>query len=108
MPIKSCKDRRTRRFLAGERVKEFEQIARAAAKALTRLQAAVMLVDLRQPPSNRFAALENEPGVYSIRINKQYRVCFKWQPHGEPPEGTDPLLVEGDPYDVEINNHYGD
>ena len=42
MAIIGCKDRRTKAFLAGERVKEFQAFADAAAKALTRLQAAVV------------------------------------------------------------------
>lgn len=66
-----------------------------------------MLVDLRMPPSNKFQVLEGEHGAYSIRINRQCRVCFKWQPRGEPPQAADALLVAGDPYQVEINKHYG-
>jgi hypothetical protein len=56
MAITGCKNRRTERFLAGERVKEFQAFADAAAKALTKLQAAVLLGDLRNPPSNHFKA----------------------------------------------------
>nr|WP_294543916.1 hypothetical protein [uncultured Rhodopila sp.] len=57
MAITACEDQRTERFLAGERVKEFQVFADAAAKALTRLQAAVVLSDLRTPPSSYFEAL---------------------------------------------------
>ena len=49
MAIRDCKDRRTERFLAGERVATFQAFADAAAKALTKLQAAVVLGDLRLP-----------------------------------------------------------
>jgi toxin HigB-1 len=105
MPIKDCKDRNTRPFLAGEQVKAFDNIADAANEALTKLQAAIKLIDLRMPPSNHFKAVQ---GVYSIRVNRQYRVCFKWAPHGSAPEDADILQVEGDPCDVEINKHYGD
>jgi toxin HigB-1 len=45
-------------------------------------------------------------GQYSIRINQQYRACFKWAPHASVPAGTDALQAAGDAYDVEINNHY--
>jgi proteic killer suppression protein len=106
MAIGGCKDRRTERFLAGERVKELQAFAEAAAKALTRLQAVVILSDLRSPPSNRFEALGGtRNGQYSIRINKQYRVCFKWAPHASVPAGT-ALQAAGDSYDVEITDYH--
>ena len=107
MAIIGCKDRRTERFLAGERVKEFQAFADAAAKALTRLQAAMVLMDLRSPPSNRFEALLGDrDGQYSIRINTQYRVCFKWSPHTTPPSGVDAMQVPGDADDVEITDYH--
>jgi proteic killer suppression protein len=103
MAITGCKDRRTERFLAGERVKEFQAFADAAAKALTKLQAAVLLGDLRNPPSNHFEAMRDDrKGQYSIRINQKNRVCFKWAPHASVPTGADALQVSGDAYDVEI------
>jgi proteic killer suppression protein len=103
MAIIGCKDRRTERFLAGERVKEFQAFAEAAVKALTKLQAAVLLGDLRNPPSNRFEAMKRDRvGQYSIRINEKNRICFKWAPHTTVPPGTDALQVSGDAYDVEI------
>jgi proteic killer suppression protein len=107
MAITGCKDRRTGRFPAGERVKEFDGFADAAAKALTKLQAAVVLGDLRSPPSNRFEALGGErKGQYSIRINRQYRVCFKWAAHPSVPPDTDALRAPGDAYDVEITDYH--
>lgn len=107
MSISGCQDRRTERFLAGERVKEFQAFADAAAKALTKLQAAVILNDLRNPPSNRFEALHGDrSGQYSIRINAQHRVCFKWAPHASVPAGTDALQISGDAYDVEITDYH--
>jgi proteic killer suppression protein len=105
--ISGCKDRKTERFLAGERVREFQVFADAAAKALTKLQAAVVLADLRNPPSNRFEALRGDRnGQYSIRINAQYRVCFNWAPHAPVPAGTDALQVAGDACDVEIADYH--
>ena len=107
MAIIGCRDRKTQRFLAGERVKEFQAFADAAAKALTKLQAAVILGDLRSPPSNRFEALRGgRNGQYSIRINAQYRVCFKWAGHASGPAGTDALQASGDAYDVEITDYH--
>jgi proteic killer suppression protein len=106
MAISGCKDRKTERFLAGERVKEFQAFAEAAAKALTRLQAADVSNDLRNPPSNRFEALHGDRnGQYSIRINAQYRVCFRWAPRAEVP-GADDLQVSGDACDVEITDYH--
>jgi proteic killer suppression protein len=107
MAISGCKDRKTERFLAGERVKEFQAFADSAARALTRLQAAVVLGDLRSPPSNRFEALHGDrSGQYSIRINAQYRVCFRWGPHAPIPAGADAMRVAGDAYDVEIIDYH--
>jgi proteic killer suppression protein len=88
-------------------VKEFQAIADAAAKALAKLQAATILADLRNPPSNRFKSLEGtRNGQYSIRINEKNRVCFKWAPHAPVAHGTDILQVSGDAYDVEIALDY--
>lgn len=107
MPITGCKDQRTERFLAGERVKAFEACAEAAAKALTKLQAAVLRGDLCFPRANRFEALGGDrKGQYSIRINLQYRVCFRWAPREPVPAGADPLRVAGDAYDVEIVDYH--
>ena len=107
MPIAGCKDRRTERFLAGERVPSFQAFADAAAKALTKLQAAVVLGDLRSPPSNRFEALHGDRGgQYSIRINAHYQVCFRWVPHPTVPDGTDPLQAAGDAHGVEIVDYH--
>lgn len=47
---------------------------------LNAIDAAVRLEDLRLPPSNRLEALKGNPkGVYSIRINDQWRICFLWR-----------------------------
>ena len=103
MAISSCRDKRTERFLAGERVKEFQAFADGAARALTKLQAAEVLADLLKPPSNRFEALRGDrSGQYSIRINQKSRVCFRWRPHLSIRAQADMLLVPGEAYDVEI------
>jgi toxin HigB-1 len=107
MAISGCKDRRTERFLAGQCVKEFQAFADAAARALTKLQAVVTIGDLRSPPSNRFEALRGDRnGRFSIRINAQYRVCFRWAPHASVPLGTDAMQPSGDAHDVEIIDYH--
>ena len=107
MAIIGCGDRKTERFLAGERVKDFEAFTERAVIALTKLQAAMILSDLRNPPSNHFEALGgSRKGQYSIRINRKSRVCFKWSPHASKTEGADALQVPGDAYDVEIEVDY--
>jgi proteic killer suppression protein len=107
MPISGCKDRRTEQFLAGRRGREFQAFADSAAKALTKLQAAIVLGDLRSPPSNRFEALHGDRNCqYSIRINAHYRICFKWAPHALVPAGTDAMQADGDAYDVEITGYH--
>jgi proteic killer suppression protein len=107
MPIRNCKDKRTADFMAGKRIKEFQAFERQAVKALTKLQAATCLTDLRHPPSNRFEALGgNRSDRYSIRINDQWRVCFGWAVTGENPKDTDRLLLQGEPCDVEIIDYH--
>jgi toxin HigB-1 len=106
MAIRDCLDRDTQAFLEGKRVRAFEQCARTAIKALTKLQVVERLVELRNPPSNHFEALAGEPGRYSIRIDRKWRVCFRWAPLEPVPEGADILRAPGEPYEVEITNHY--
>jgi proteic killer suppression protein len=54
-------------------------IHKTALRKLTQLEAATFLSELRIPPGNRLEALKgNRKGQYSIRVNDQYRVCFRW------------------------------
>jgi len=77
--ILSYRDKRTREFASGERVKAFSGVERAARLKLDRLEAAVALRDLAMLPGNRLEALKgNRQGQYSIRINDRWRVCFEW------------------------------
>ena len=77
--IVSCRDKRTRDFAVGKRVKAFSGIDRPARMKLDRLEAAATLKDLAILPGNRFEALAgNRKGQYSIRINDQWRICFQW------------------------------
>ena len=93
--IAGYRDKRTRDFALGKRVKTFSNIERAARLKLDRLEAAVTLKDLAALPGNRFEALKgNRKGQHSIRINDQWRICFEW--------------VEGDPgpSNVEIVDYH--
>jgi proteic killer suppression protein len=77
--ILSFRDKRTRDFASGERVKSLSGIERSARLKLDRLEAAVTLADLAALPGNRFEALKGDrKGQYSIRINDQWRICFEW------------------------------
>jgi len=88
--ILSFRDKRTRAFARGERVKAFSGFERAARLKLDRLEAAATLRDLAALPGNRFEALRGDrKGQNSIRINAQWRICFEW-PDGSP----GPLHVE--------------
>jgi len=78
--IGSYRDKRTRDFASGKRVKVFSGIERAARLKLDRLEAAVTLRDLAALPGNRFEALKGDrKGQYSIRINDQWQICFEWR-----------------------------
>ncbi len=78
--IVSYRDKRTRNFAAGKRVKTLAGIERAARLKIDRLEAASSLRDLAALPGNRFEALKGDrEGQYSIRINDQWRICFEWQ-----------------------------
>jgi proteic killer suppression protein len=77
--IVSYRDKRTRDFAAGKRVKGLSGIERPARLKLDRLEAATALKDLASLPGNRFATLVGDrKGQYSIRINDQWRICFEW------------------------------
>ena len=63
----------------GERVRRFVNIAAVARRKLRQVQIAGRLDDLRVPPGNRLEALKgNRAGQHGIRINDQWRVCFRW------------------------------
>jgi len=82
--IVSYRDKRTRDFASGKRIKAFSGVERAAQVKLDRLEAAVELRDIAALPGNRFEALKGDrKGQYSIRINDQWRICFEW-PGGAP------------------------
>ena len=81
--IKTFKCADTRALSNGERVKRFVNIAAVARRKLRQLEIAERLDDLRVPPGNRLEALTGDrEGQHSIRVNDQYRVCFRWTPGG--------------------------
>lgn len=88
--IVSYRDKRTRDFAAGKRVKAFSGFERSARLKLDRLESAMSLGDLAALPGNRFEALAGDrKGQYSIRINDQWRICFEW-----PDQSPGPTNVE--------------
>jgi proteic killer suppression protein len=78
--IQSFADKPTQALWLGQRPPELPPtLLRTALRKLTQLEAAATLDELRFPPGNRLEALKgNRTGQYSIRINDQYRVCFRW------------------------------
>jgi proteic killer suppression protein len=77
--VVSYRDKRTKDFAVGNRVKALSGIERPARLKLDRLEAATALRDLAGLPGNRFEALSGDrKGQYSIRINEQWRICFEW------------------------------
>ena len=77
--IKGFKCKKTARLFNGERVPAFSGFSRQADKRLRILDATETLDALKALPSNRFEALSGDrKGQYSIRVNKQWRVCFEW------------------------------
>ena len=77
--ILSYKDKRTEDFATGKRVKEFAGFAKQAEKRLDILDSAPDKKALAFLPSNNFEALVGDrKGYYSIRINRQWRICFEW------------------------------
>jgi len=81
--IVSFADDATERLAQGWRVRQFAAIEAVARRKLRQLQIAGRLGDLRIPPGNRLEALTGDrDGQHSIRINDQYRLCFRWTPAG--------------------------
>jgi proteic killer suppression protein len=91
--IRSFASADTRALFEGRWVPRFVNFLAAAERKLTMLNAATELRDLRSPPGNMLEALSgNRLGQYSIRINKQWRICFVWTDDG--------------PVDVEIVDYH--
>jgi proteic killer suppression protein len=81
--IRTFADRDTERLFNDEFVRRFSAIERQARRKLLVLDAAPNLDSLRVPPGNRLEALHGDRrGQHSIRINDQWRICFRWTDGG--------------------------
>ena len=90
--IKNFKCKHTQALYGGKTPKQFRAFQEQAERKLQMLDSVAELLDLQSPPGNRLEKLEGDrQGEYSIRINKQWRVCFVWS---------------GEPCDVEITDYH--
>lgn len=94
MVIKSFGDRDTERLFGRERVRGCPaDLQRTMLRKLVVVDAAEALDDLRVPPGNRLEKLKGDrAGQHSIRINDQWRICFRWK--------------DGDAHEVEIVDYH--
>jgi proteic killer suppression protein len=91
--IRSFRDAKTEALFNDLDVPRFSSIERVARRKLLYLCQAKDLEDLKVPPGNRLEAMKGDrKGQYSIRINDQWRICFRWK--------------GGDAYDVEITDYH--
>ncbi len=91
--IKSFKCGETERLYKEGKSKRFSAFRKVARRKLRMIDAATILADLLVPPSNRLEKMEGtRKGQHSIRINRQYRVCFVW--------------LNGDAHNVEIRDYH--
>ena len=91
--IKTFGSKDTESLFEGVRTRRFVNIEGPARRKLEYLDAAVVLDDLRAPPGNRLEALKGDrAGQHSIRVNDQFRICFRWK--------------DGDAYEVEITDYH--
>lgn len=92
--IRSFRDRETKKVWSGERSRRLPgDIQDVALRKLRQLNRSVRLEDLRVPPGNGLEALtKDRRGQHSIRINQQWRICFRW--------------IEGGCEDVEICDYH--
>ena len=81
--IKGFKCADTRKLFETGKSLRFGSILKVATRKLTQLEAATTLEFLRSPPGNRLEALKgNREGQFSIRVNDQWRICFRWTAAG--------------------------
>lgn len=93
MAIQSFRCDDTEAVFEGKKPRRFRNILIVAERKLQMLDAAAALHDLKSPPGNKLEALAGDRvGQHSIRINRQWRVCFKWDSSG--------------PRDVEITDYH--
>ncbi|HEY1742455.1 MAG TPA: type II toxin-antitoxin system RelE/ParE family toxin [Granulicella sp.] len=78
--IASFADREAELIYDGGRSRRYAGLEKAIGRKLYALESAIALHDLTVPPGNRLEALKaDRAGQYSIRVNKQYRICFRWE-----------------------------
>jgi proteic killer suppression protein len=81
--IRSFRCDETRAVYEGQKSRRFAALRSVIERKLVMLDAAISLDDLRSPPGNRLEALtKGRAGQHSIRVNDQFRVCFRWTPLG--------------------------
>ena len=82
--IRSFRDRETKKIWSGERSRRLPgDIQDVALRKLRQLNRSIRLEDLRVPPGNGLEALtKDRKGQHSIRINQQWRICFRWSEGG--------------------------
>jgi proteic killer suppression protein len=92
--IRSFRNKAAEKIFERERVKKYDiKVQRLAQRKLIVLDAAESLSELRVPPGNRLEKLSGDrKGQHSIRINDQWRICFRW--------------VDRDAHDVEITDYH--
>jgi len=77
--VRSFRDKNTQKLFTGQKVKNYQSFYHQAIRRLQILDAATSLDDLKLLPSNHFKALGgNRKEQFSIRINRQWRICFEW------------------------------
>jgi proteic killer suppression protein len=91
--IRSFRDKETGKVFRREFSRKFQAVAQVAKRKLDHIHAAATLSDLGGIPGNRLGALAGDrKGRYSIRVNDQWRICFRW--------------VNADALDVEIVDYH--
>ena len=93
MPIESFRDRKAEQLFDDKWVSDYQSFSDQAIRRLNMLDRAKSLSDMTEFPGNRLEVLRGDrSGQYSIRINRQWRICFRW--------------IDGDAHDVEIVDYH--
>jgi proteic killer suppression protein len=91
--IRSFRDTEAEKIFRQQFSKKFQSVEKIALRKLIQLNRAVALRDLAAIPGDQLEALRGDrKGQHSIRINDQYRICFRW--------------LDGDAFDVEITDYH--
>jgi proteic killer suppression protein len=78
--IRSFRDRETKELFEDGRSRRWNSVAGVAVRKLVQIDSVKALDELNVPPGNRLEALKgNREGQHSIRINDQWRICFRWE-----------------------------